>query len=57
MEVTDRFILHGVPAPVEHVKVRCPVGHWFTIPTDGYAQAATHEAVSGPSSPVVIRNR
>jgi hypothetical protein len=34
MEITDRFTLHGVHAPVEHVKVRCCVGHWYTIPTD-----------------------
>ena len=34
MEVIDRFTLPGVPTDVEHVKVRCIVGHWFTPPTD-----------------------
>jgi len=33
-EVIDRFTLWGVPADVEHIKVRCVVGHWFTLPTD-----------------------
>ena len=39
MEIIDRFTLYGVPAPVEHVKVRCVVGHWFTIPTEWLARA------------------
>ncbi|MBV8944558.1 MAG: hypothetical protein JO046_22105 [Solirubrobacterales bacterium] len=52
MEVVDRFVLYGVPAPVEHVKVRCPSGHWFTIPTEGHAQRATPEEVSATSSVV-----
>jgi hypothetical protein len=38
MEVIDRFTLWGVPSDVEHVKVRCVVGHWFTLPTDSLAQ-------------------
>jgi hypothetical protein len=38
MEIIDRFTLYGVPAPVEHVKVRCGVGHWYTIPTDWLAR-------------------
>jgi hypothetical protein len=37
MEIIDRFTLYGVPEPVEHVKVRCAVGHWYTIPTDWFA--------------------
>jgi hypothetical protein len=42
MEIIDRFTLFGVPAPVEHVKVRCVVGHWYTIPTDWLASADRH---------------
>lgn len=38
MEIIDRFTLYGVPAPVEHVKVRCVVGHWYTIPTEWLAR-------------------
>jgi hypothetical protein len=38
MEIIDRFTLYGVPEPVEHVKVRCIVGHWYTIPTDWLAR-------------------
>ena len=34
MEVIDRFTLPGVPADVEHVKVRCILGHWFTPTTE-----------------------
>lgn len=33
-EVTDRFILGGAPDPVEHVKLVCVAGHWFTPPVD-----------------------
>jgi hypothetical protein len=36
-EIIDRFTLYGAPAPVEHVKVRCVLGHWYTIPTDWLA--------------------
>jgi hypothetical protein len=41
MEIIDRFTLYGVPAPVEHVKVRCVLGHWYTIPTDWLATSAS----------------
>ena len=50
MEVVDRFTLYGVPAPVDHVKVRCPSGHWFTLPVDGLTQAHSREEVSATSS-------
>ena len=33
-EITERFTLGGVPGPVEHVKLVCVVGHWFTPPAD-----------------------
>jgi hypothetical protein len=39
MEIIDRFTLFGVPAPVEHVKVRCVAGHWYTTPTDWLVSA------------------
>ncbi len=32
--ITDRFTLHGSPGPVEHVKLACAAGHWFTPPID-----------------------
>ena len=31
-EVVDRFALPGTDGPVEHVKVRCLVRHWFLMP-------------------------
>jgi hypothetical protein len=37
MEVIDQFTLRGVPAPTEHIKVQCVLGHWFTIPTEPIA--------------------
>jgi hypothetical protein len=37
MEVIDRFTLKGVPAPTEHIKAQCVLGHWFTIPTEPIA--------------------
>ena len=38
MEIIDRFTLSGAPMPVEHVKVRCRAGHWYTMPTDSLAR-------------------
>jgi hypothetical protein len=32
--ITDRFVLDGAPAPVEHVKVVCVRRHWYTLPVD-----------------------
>jgi hypothetical protein len=29
-EIVDRFTLEASPHPVEHVKIRCLAGHWFT---------------------------
>jgi hypothetical protein len=31
-EIVDRFIIDGSPYPVEHVKIKCLAGHWFTPP-------------------------
>ena len=33
-ELTDRFTLNGVPAPVEHVRLVCVRRHWYTLPID-----------------------
>ena len=33
-EITDRFTLHGVPTPVEHVKLMCVRRHWYTLAID-----------------------
>lgn len=52
MEVIDRFTLYGVPAPVEHVKVRCVVGHWYTIPTDWFASAGLDPQRQAASQPI-----
>lgn len=32
--VLDRFALASTDGPLEHVKVRCRGGHWFTLPAD-----------------------
>jgi hypothetical protein len=32
--ITDRFTLNGSPGPVEHVKLVCALGHWFTPPIE-----------------------
>jgi len=42
MEVIDRFTLPGALASVEHVKVRCIIGHWFTPPTDSLVRTDSH---------------
>ena len=31
-EVIDRSTLQSTDGPVDHVKTRCVVGHWFTTP-------------------------
>lgn len=33
-EIVARFTLDGSPLPVEHVKIACVGGHWFTLPVD-----------------------
>jgi hypothetical protein len=33
-EIVDRFTLDGSPTPVEHIKLVCIAGHWFTPPVD-----------------------
>lgn len=45
-EITDRFILDGVPTPVEHVKLVCVKGHWYTAPVDQLfvAEPVCHQA-------------
>jgi hypothetical protein len=45
-QIIERFTFAGAPAAVEHVKVICARGHWFTLPLDMLAayrepQAAT----------------
>lgn len=44
-EIVDRFVLDGSPSPVEHVKLRCIDGHWFTVPT---ATARGNDGSPGP---------
>jgi hypothetical protein len=33
-EIVDRFTLEGRPTPIEHIKLVCIDGHWFTPPVD-----------------------
>jgi len=33
-QVVDSFTLPGAPEPVEHVKLVCVAGHWFTPTSD-----------------------
>ncbi len=51
IEIIDRFTLWGVPEDVEHVKLRCPLGHWFTLPTDWLAHIDAGPARSAHSRP------
>lgn len=46
-EITDRFVLNGAPAPVEHVKVACVKRHSFTLPVE--ALAVLEPSGSGPA--------
>lgn len=53
-EITDRFVLDGVPTPVEHVKLVCVRGHWYTPPIDQLLLPETRRSgrdAQPPSSP------
>jgi hypothetical protein len=43
-EIVARFTCDGSPGPVEHVKIACLGGHWFTLPVDGVRWPATATA-------------
>lgn len=53
-EITDRFVLNGAPAPLEHIKVVCVKRHWFTLPVD--LLAAPEPTRSGPAEAGVGRD-
>ena len=40
-EITDRFMLDGAPGPVEHVKLVCVQGHWYTLAVDQLSPVET----------------
>jgi hypothetical protein len=62
--ITDRFVLDGAPAPVEHVKLVCVRRHWYTaagrppnwqlIAYGGAVHGLTHDI--GPALPGVAYN-
>jgi len=33
-EIIDSFTLNSTDGPLEHVKVRCQAGHWFSLPAE-----------------------
>jgi hypothetical protein len=39
--VLERVTLESTDGPLEHVKVRCHAGHWFTLPADRVVAYAT----------------
>ena len=43
-EIVARFTLDGSPGPVEHVKIACLGGHWFTLPVDSLRLPAATSA-------------
>lgn len=53
-EITDRFTLDGAPTPVEHVKLVCVRGHWYTPPLNqliGPQESDTHSDAHPESVP------
>lgn len=30
-EITDRYALASTDGPLEHLRLDCPAGHWFTM--------------------------
>ena len=49
-EIVARFTLDGVPRPVDHVKIACLGGHWFTLAVDSLRLPARASA-----SPSIVR--
>ena len=45
-EVIDRVVMPSTDGPVEHVKVRCVTGEWFTVPA---MRVTDHGHRSSPS--------
>lgn len=43
-EIVARFTFDGSPGPVEHVRLACVAGHWFTLPVDSLGLQATTSA-------------
>lgn len=45
--VVWRTTIQSTGLPVEHVKISCPAGHWYFMPTEGLTEAvATQDAVA-----------
>jgi hypothetical protein len=47
-EIVARFTLDGSPRPLEHVKIACVGGHWFTLPVDSVRWPPTASASGVP---------
>jgi hypothetical protein len=54
-EITDRFTLNGAPTPVEHVKIVCVAGHWYTPPVDQLVAWERSDTTAEPSGRPVAR--
>lgn len=33
-EVQDRYIVESTSGPLENVRIRCPLGHWYHCPVE-----------------------
>jgi len=51
-DMVDRFMLDGSPGPVEHVKIACAAGHWFTLPLDSLRLTGVDRVESDPAGAV-----
>ena len=45
-EVTDRFSFASTGGPVEHLKITCAAGHWFTPPAADVEPISDAEAAA-----------
>lgn len=50
-QIVDRFSLSGTTGLVEHVKIVCTAGHWFTPPVDSLPSGASREEGTGRQTP------
>lgn len=49
-EIEDRFFLSSTDGPIEHIAVRCAVGHHFRMPADGLPAVQRRPARSRPAA-------
>jgi hypothetical protein len=48
-EIVERFVLPSTHGPVEHIKLRCVTGPWFTFPASTEWATDNPEVLTSPA--------